>query len=320
MARKNHLIVDSGCTLDNERWSLSACGLNEDSEVSWDGTHKRDLVSCKRCQAKMSKPKPAPEPFHKERPILFNSAMVRAILSGQKTVTRRPIKGNQVPSRSKSDSPEHQWIAVVQDHPRWGFAAFGATEEECAAELAMYGGCPYGRHGDRLWVRETWGVISHTWNEHGDMVDWVPDRPATAIRELPFGRGYYSGHVIYAADGPNEWAGDDDGGGEPRSAWHPSIHMPRAASRILLEITDVRVERLQDISEEQARAEGIVGVPFRPDDGFPICTGYMVGPDDGKSVLETTAAKAFAKLWQSTGGDWDTNPWVWVVEFRRVQP
>ena len=94
--------------------------------------------------------------------------------------------------------------------------------------------------------------------------------------------------------------------------------MPRAASRILLEITDVRVERLQDISEDQAKAEGIVGVAFRPDDGWPICTGYMVGPDDGKALLKTTATEAFAGLWNSTGGNWDANPWVWVVEFKRV--
>lgn len=124
----------------------------------------------------------------------------------------------------------------------------------------------------------------------------------------------------YRADGEAVWAGDDDGGGDDRSAWKPSIHMPRAASRILLEITDVRVERLQNITEQQAQAEGIVGVPFRPDDGWPICTGYMVGPDDGKTGLETTAAKAFAGLWDSVGGDWSANPWVWVVEFKRVTP
>jgi hypothetical protein len=78
----------------------------------------------------------------------------------------------------------------------------------------------------------------------------------------------------------------------------------------------VRVERLQDISEPQALAEGIVGVDFRSDDGFPICTGYMVGPDDGKTGLETTEAKAFAGRWNSTGGDWDANPWFWVIEFK----
>ncbi len=298
MPRKNHLIVDSGCTQDNERWSLSACGLNEESEVAWDGTHQREFVSCKRCQAKMAKPRSAPEPLCKERPILFNSSMVRSILSGQKTVTRRLVKGNQIPSRSKSNSPEHQWIAVVQDHPRWGFAAFGATEQECAAELALYGGCPYGRRGDRLWVRETWAADAQ--------VD------AVAPRDLSQGEP-----IHYPADGVVRQTGCamlTTGKGRP------SIHMPRWASRILLEITDVRVERLQDISEGQAQAEGIVGVAFRPDDGWPICTGYMVGPDDGKAGLETTAAKAFAGLWKSTGGDWDANPWVWVVEFKRVTP
>lgn len=188
--------------------------------------------------------------------------------------------------------------------------AFGETEAECARELAERGVCPYGRPGDRLWVRETWGVISHTWNEHGEMVDWMPDRPATAIRELPFGRGYYSGHVIYAADGPNEWAGDDDGGGEPRSAWHPSIHMPRAACRILLEITDVRVERLQDITPDQAIAEGV---------DADICRQYLE-TSPSRHECKEAEIHGFAGLWQSTGGDWNANLWVWVVEFRRVRP
>lgn len=220
-------------------------------------------------------------PETKERPILFSGPMVRAILEGRKTVTRRTIKQDWIQSdRAPLETCKgvfHFW---------------------CSGEHS----CPYGQPGDRLWVRETWGVISHTWNEHGDMVDWVPDRPATAIRELPFGRGYYSGHVIYAADGPNEWAGDDDGGGEPRSAWHPSIHMPRAASRILLEITDVRVERLQDITPSQCIAEGAWRI------------------EDKELGRGHEAVAAFQELWQSTGGDWDANRWVWVVEFRRVQP
>ena len=233
----------------------------------------------------------------KERPILFSAPMVRAILEGRKTVTRREVKKR----------PALDCLAA-------GFEP---------AFLTLPGNadlCPYGKPGDRLWVRETWGVISHDFDDQGNMIDWTPDRPATPIREMPFGRGYYSGHAIYRADGEAVWAGDDDGGGDDRSAWKPSIHMPRVVSRILLEITDVRVERLQDISEAQAIAEGIVGVAFRPDDGWPICTGYMVGPDDGKTGLETTAAKAFAGLWDSVGGDWEANPWVWVVEFKRVTP
>jgi hypothetical protein len=321
MARKNHLIVDSGCTQDNERWSLSACGLNEDSDVAWDGTHQHDFVSCKRCQAKMAKPRPAPEPFHKERPILFSGAMVRAILSGRKTVTRRPIKGNQIPSRSKSDSPEHQWIAVVQDHPRWGFAAFGATEEECAAELAMYGGCPYGRQGDRLWVRETW------YCDHSE----VMRGPYLKPDDLDISEARDDGTLVYAADGLTPYEAD-------QPIWKPSIHMPRWACRILLEITDVRVERLQDISEEQAKAEGCfftdygrkcghggngwseVGDCPAPTEHHPQREGWMWDKTTSHEQCLGSARNAFGNLWNTTGGDWDANPWVWVVEFNRVTP
>lgn len=224
-------------------------------------------------------------PEIKERPILFSGPMVRAILEGRKTVTRRPIKPSM---RGFDVSFElHQ-----QEDGSW--QPMHTFDESCMDDQGTEHPivCPYGQPGDRLWVREAFN------------------------RTNPGGT---EGVYYYRADGelPKCIGGGKFTGVE---SWKPSIHMPRAACRILLEITDVRVERLQDISEEQALAEGIVGVPFRPDDGFPICTGYMVGPDDGKSVLETTAAKAFAKLWQSTGGDWDANPWVWVVEFRRVQP
>ncbi len=227
-------------------------------------------------------------PEVKERPILFSGPMVRAILDGQKTVTRRAVKTQP---RSKGDIGSYGVGQPFIRHP-------DPTKRNPE--------CPYGRPGDRLWVRETWGVISHTWNEHGDMVDWVPDRPATAIRELPFGRGYYSGHVIYAADGANEWAGDDDGGGEPRSAWHPSIHMPRLASRILLEVTSIRVERLQDITEAQAKAEGVLS-----------CERDIDEEGNGYSPLEL-----FGGLWTMIHGteSWHANPWVWVVEFKRVTP
>ena len=243
----------------------------------------------------------------KERPALFNGAMVRATLEGRKTVTRRAIK---------PQPPEgHKWRGWVVDST-CSKEIGSASWDEAGGPLrrnATYARCPYGKPGDRLWVRETWGVISHTWNEHGDMVDWVPDRPAKSIRELPFGRGYYSGHVIYAADGPNEWAGDDDGGGEPRSAWHPSIHMPRHASRILLEITDVRVERLQDISDKEIEAEGIdLDALADGQDRYDMC--HAGSGAEGRPTLRT----AWRNLWESTGGDWDANPWVWCVSFKRI--
>lgn len=221
----------------------------------------------------------------KERPILFSAPMVRAVLEGRKTVTRRAVKGFQIPTEDTAIpiGDRQRWSAIGQRDPRYGFCVFGSTEAECAKELEQYAPCPHGRRGDRLWVRETHSLVPD------------PEEPA----------GY--SRVLYAADGQQY--------GKNR----PSIHMFRADSRILLEITGVRVERLQDITEDQAKAEGIVGVPFRPDDGWPICTGYMVGPDDGKTGLQTTAAKAFAGLWDSVGGNWDANPWVWCVSFRRVE-
>lgn len=247
----------------------------------------------------------------KERPIPFSAPMVRAILKDRKTVTRRPLKVQPEVRRVDMIGP-----MLTFKNKRGGHWLYPNAKQQIIAD------CPYGQPGDRLWVREAWGVISHTWNEHGDMVDWVPDRPAKAIRELPFGRGYYSGHVIYAADGANEWAGDDDGGGEPRSAWHPSIHMPRAASRILLEITDVRIERLQGGEGETAFesryiAEGINRI--HQGDGDYAFHPFKQEPGPGSW---TDPFDAWRELWVSICGaeSWNTNPWVWVIEFKQVTP
>lgn len=233
----------------------------------------------------------------KERPILFSAPMVRALLDGSKTQTRRVCKPAEAAGLS--------YVVGINDPRDFGQRPlevpgsgwFGDEE----GDVQFYS--PYGRPGERLWVRETWGVVSNAWDDDGNLVEWVPDRPATAINEMRFGSGYYSGHAIYAADGSHEWAGDDDGGGEPRSAWHPSIHMPRAASRILLEIVSVRVERLQDISEADAMAEGAQPVLVPPDGGScPHVEGYR-------------------DLWEQINGtgSWAANPWVWVVEFRQVE-
>jgi hypothetical protein len=221
-----------------------------------------------------------------ERGILFAAPMVRALLAGTKTQTRRAVK---ITHRTPG-------LAACLLPP------VGAPRPKVAAEL-----CPYGQPGDRLWVLETWGVVSNAWDDDGNLVDWVPDRPATAVADMPFGQGYYSGHAIYAADGSYEWAGDDDGGGEPRSAWHPSIHMPRWASRILLEITSVRVERLNECSNEDARAEGVMPLYANQ----CVMAGHVYN-----------AIPLFRNLWERINGpgSWEANPFVWVVEFKRVQP
>lgn len=232
-----------------------------------------------------------------EHPIIFNDEMVSAIRSGRKTQTRRVMKPQPEPYPNLPG--EYWWPAKafetmvkLSDFQRVGF-------EGAAADAS-----PFGRIGDRLWVREAWGVVSHTFDEDDMMVEWVPDRPATKIHEMPFGNGYYSGHVIYRADGYFGWSSDDDGGGEERTAWHPSIHMPRAACRILLEITDVRIERLHHISEQDAMAEGIESSKLA---GFAL------------AGVDRPAAFAFRDVWNSTGADWDSNPWVWVVEFKHIK-
>ena len=143
--------------------------------------------------------------------------------------------------------------------------------------------CPFGQPGDHIYVRET------------------------------FSRHPKWGQLAFRADG-EEFEDADGWLWEPK--WMPSIHMPKELARIWLEITGVRLERIQDISEADALAEGISGYPFRPDDDWPICTGYTHLPDDGACGLWPTAKEAFSKLWTSTGGDWDANPWVWAIDFK----
>lgn len=218
----------------------------------------------------------------RERPILFNADMVRAVLDGRKMQTRRVMKV--------------QPHAGVRNSP---FVKSG-IEDGHGKELV----CPFGEVGDRLWVRETWSVVNHAFDDDGLMIDYVPDRPAKAVHEKPFGRGYYSGHAIYAADGGFTW-GDDDGCADGRSCWKPSIHMPRWASRITLEITGVRVERLNSMTEKGALAEGCLG-------GHDSIPGYQ---------YSATPHEHFHHVWQSIYGadSWQANPWVWVIEFKRAE-
>ena len=218
----------------------------------------------------------------KERPILFSAPMVRAILAGAKTQTRRVVKppiGYRCP-----DAMKH-WTDVnfQNGRPVW------LVRGEAGAFKWMP--CPYGQPGDRLWVRETWAAH---W-----MYDDVPHSVARSNR-----------CDLQRTD--NRWfAADGDGapsqhGSEPnglRGRWRPSIHTPRWASRITLEITGVRVERLQDIRETDAQAEG----------AEPL----LVPPDGGSTVY----TEGYRHLWEQINGpgSWDANPFVWVVEFRRAK-
>src|SRR5471030_2948282 len=138
----------------------------------------------------------------KERCVLFNAEMVRAILDSRKTQTRRVISTRTLDVFDTAASIGECYS--LRDSVEISPNSLGYYLEFC----------PLGQPGDRLWVRETWGVVSHAFDDDGFRILWTPHRPATPVHELPFGNGYYSGHVIYRADGGFIWSGDDDGDGE----------------------------------------------------------------------------------------------------------
>lgn len=204
----------------------------------------------------------------KERPILMGAPMVRALLAGTKTQTRRAVKPQPL-----GDKPRSAWFEP---------GVMGWAPPEIPSQAWHRVRCPYGQPGDRLWVREAF------MHEPADYV-WeasvsIPCRPAS---------------TVYRADFHES---------QPGEGWKPSIHMPRSLSRILLEITAVRVERLQDISEADAQAEGCAVECMTP-----------TGDDSGSAIHGPSGYRA---LWDAINGAgaWAANPWVWVVEFKRVTP
>lgn len=212
----------------------------------------------------------------KERPILFSGPMVNAILEGKKTQTRRIVK----PQPGKLELPPDKPNAL-----NCSYAAFVWNERERPPEN-IHIHCPFGSPGDRLWVRETFRLFNFEPHQHDDMGECEIDYRATPNKTLE----------AIADEAFTEFG--------QKSPWKPSIFMPRWASRIDLEITGVRVERLNDISEKDAEAEGAPMAHYLVDDQP---TGSY---DEG-----------FAQLWESINGEgsWAENPWVWVVEFKRVQ-
>lgn len=212
----------------------------------------------------------------KERPILFSAPMVRALLDGSKTQTRRALrkqfKPDAVPAEMPSTDPIGGWVVDGHSGVWWCDAASNPDESVR---------CPYGQPGDRLWVRETWRTVTGA--------DDIPPRNMMNVEQF----------TTYEADEPKP-----SGMGKLR----PSMFMPHWASRITLEITRVRVERLKDISQADAIAEG--APPSHPSiDRVSREFGYA---DFSRSW--------YAQLWESINGPgtWEQNPWVWVIEFKKV--
>jgi hypothetical protein len=222
----------------------------------------------------------------RERPILFSGPMVRAILAGRKTQTRRVVKPQP---RRDGDGP-----LMWRTSP---YSAVGSFEGRVPDEVLAQ--CPYGASGDRLWVRETWALL-------GD-----DDGSPITLDGLQCSAG--EAWRLYRADTQPTKYGLDllPGGAHFDGRWRPSIHMPRWASRLSLEVLSVRVERLQEISEEDAKAEGVQPIAIEVAHLGEVCGGGAL-----------TAREQFGALWDTINGDrapWADNPWVWRVEFRRVE-
>ncbi|SBW72409.1 morphogenetic protein [Klebsiella pneumoniae] len=259
----------------------------------------------------------------KERGMIFNSEMVRAILSNRKKQTRRIMKvqpeSNQLGLLLITDSTRHSDIG------KYHWAESNATGNHVRSKLFS---SPFGAVGERIWVRETWATLG---NEDGCYVDWEDnlckgdERSAARI---------YRASCEQRPGDYGLWSIPDDAYWKPHTkehkfegAWRPSIHMPRWASRILLEITDVRVERLNAISEEDAQREGVhtevwdqtvVARNYAARDEF-----FQFWSEDMPHYVEMNQLyrSSFRSLWESIYGaeNWLATPWVWVIEFKHVE-
>jgi hypothetical protein len=206
----------------------------------------------------------------KERPILFSGDMVRAILEGRKTLTRRLLKPQPIVRDIERFEIEYREFIM------WSLKA-------------LIGHCPYGQPGDQLWVRETW------MNIEGIKTYYKADLKAESIT--------FAENLRKAFD----------------FKWKPSIHMPRWASRILLEIDEIKVERVQDINEDDAKAEGSDFRSYPYKDGND--TRYIESnlPAEYGVIFRNSFAGLWDSIYAKQGAGWDDNPWIWVIKFHRLE-
>ena len=233
-----------------------------------------------------------------EKSILFSTEMVKAIQAGRKTMTRRIVKPQPPTNTALIWGPEWYETSVIGKdcELKPGALVYGISDDD--GEWGIK--CPYAP-SDVLWVRETW---YYEWHMH-DLTAGEPDLPS----------GRYSHRYVYKADNPDYPV--DVGVGQ--HGWRPSIHMPRAAARLFLRVKSVRVERVQEISEGDAIAEGLEimqGPHDFPRYGAPQC-------GDRPPYWEIDPRDAFMWLWDSLnakrGFGWNMNPWVWVIEFEVIK-
>ncbi len=254
----------------------------------------------------------------KEIPILFSGPMIQPLLDGAKTQTRRLVTTrhslDHIGPRGSQDDPD-AWGYFFDGPAHHGWMVLGRGHNESCDNGMVSIRCPYGEVGDRLWVRETWCLASEDSMDgayHSDGRPRGPDSYEGGGKHFAFYRA--TDKDIVQSDGSNRPGG---------SPWRPSLHMPRWASRIMLEVTEVRVQRLQEISEDDARAEGVA--PF-----FELFPAFALDQQIIPDELQWHHARAgdfpyrasFAATWDEINGDralWLTNPWVWAVTFKRLE-
>lgn len=253
----------------------------------------------------------------KERPILFSGEMVKAILEGRKTMTRRMMK-----VQPPNDGADYQAYRILAGDRR-NIGKCRWVNKNCLAARvnAPYFSLPW-ENGDRLWVKETFSVDGIITGSNSN------ETFSSGCIEYKYGRAKYFNFSTNPSE-PEEIPFDDYRREKLIAMydsqigdWRPSIFMPRWASRITLEITDISVERLQDITEEDAIAEGIHLCAGIDEEGYTH--GYHWGPVSDAELLFNSAADAYRKLWDSINGQkpgktWNDNPWVWVIEFKEVK-
>jgi hypothetical protein len=222
------------------------------------------------------------------KPILFSTPMVQAILDGRKTMTRRVVKRKGYDERIHA--PQNDFAQNFYEN-LWLFGE--RWDNRIAPQRSTGARSPY-QPGDILWVRETWYYEEHL----HDLTAGEPDLPG----------GRYSHRYIHRASQPDYPV--DIGVGQ--HGWHPSIFMPREAARIFLRVTDVRVERLQEMPYEDIEREGF----------YVDQVTYTTGDDQMRRDYKRSLRTSFTRLWDSLnakrGYGWDKNPFVWVIELERI--
>ncbi len=223
----------------------------------------------------------------RERPILMKAGPINAILAGRQTQDRRPVRPQPVPS---SGQWSDLWIVKTDGKPS-GMACVNANENDVRYWCQKW--CPY-QVGDHLWVRETFALESN-FNLGSHPPPFDDDRPIRWVEDEEHGRYWQQPHYRATDPTPELYYPDREDG---TVKWTPSIHMPRWASRITLEITGVRVERVQNILERDAEAEGVHPTP-------------EFWPDPHRHAFELLWDSIYAKR----GYSWASSPWTWVLEF-----